>query len=107
MASIPGSANHYGLSQIHQLSDHLMMECIKTGDPTWRLGLLVGAVAPRRVGYERVYGFVDSAVGTPTGAGRSTTCRTIGLWNASAVNSARSVRSSSRNVKSPRNVSVF
>ncbi len=46
---IPSVGEHYGLTEIHQLSDHLNMQFVLTGDPSWLAAYPCAAVRARGV----------------------------------------------------------
>ncbi len=47
VVSIPAVGEHFGHSQIHAMSDHLIMKFLDTGDPSWLPGYATCAVRSR------------------------------------------------------------
>lgn len=49
VATMPQQGTHFGLTEIHELSDHLTKKFVETGDPSWLAGYCGAAVRARAV----------------------------------------------------------
>jgi len=49
VATMPQQGTHFGLTEIHALSDHLTKRFVETGDPSWLAGYCGAAVRARAV----------------------------------------------------------
>ncbi|MHC4143805.1 MAG: hypothetical protein ACYSUD_03400, partial [Planctomycetota bacterium] len=49
VATMPQQGTHFGLTEIHELSDHLTKKFVETGDPSWLAGYPGAAVRARAV----------------------------------------------------------
>jgi hypothetical protein len=49
VATMPQQGTHYGLTEIHELSDHLTKRFVETGDPSWLAAFPGAAVQARAV----------------------------------------------------------